>query len=87
MKKTTTNKTLKWIGRILALLIFTPALLTVYFTDRLFLVFLFWMHSPNMKEWSENGDFQFYSLLRVGVLFLIFGIYVFFKFVVGAGTY
>lgn len=87
MKKTTTKAIIKWTGRILALFIFTPVLLTVFLTDRLFLVLIFWMHSPNMKEWSQNGDYQFYSLLRVAFLGLIFLIYVFFKFVVGAGTF
>jgi hypothetical protein len=87
MKQTKTTRAIKWTGRILAVFFFTPILMTVFFFDRFILLFLFWMYSPNMKEWSQNGDFQFYSLLRCGVAVLIFAIYVFFKFVVGSGSY
>ena len=85
--KTQALKIAKITGRTLLIIIATPLLFAVFFADRIGLIFLFWLYCPNMKEWSESGNHQFYSLIRLGTAGLIYLIYILGAYVIGSGAW
>ncbi len=65
--------------RQLTALIFFPIIFSSFIVDRVICAFFWWFRIQSFKEWSNDPERMAYSLLRVMIFCLFYGLHLVWK--------